>query len=210
MDTITQLTNNLFIGGYGAAMNEQLMINNNITQILTLNNKLNLITEFKLPYSHLNDYHIVDIHDTVNFDITIGIDQCTKIIHNAINNNENILVHCYCGVSRSVIVCIGYFIQYKQMQLFDAFEYIRRKRNMVEPSFNFINLIIRHYGLSYEENIYKYELYCIFKNKYNVYIQHINTEHSIQLKNKMNNSFKKIFQIEYDDFEKKLFMTVLF
>ena len=72
-----------------------------------------------------------------------GIDEYTKedldnIIEFIKKNNDNVLIHCMMGRSRSATVILYYLIKIHDMSLESAIEYLLSKRYVVNPSIKFI------------------------------------------------------------------------
>ena len=55
-----------------------------------------------------------------------------------IKRNLKILVHCVQGISRSTTVIIAYLIKYKQMNLKQAYDFVRERRSIAKPRKEFI------------------------------------------------------------------------
>ena len=73
-----------------------------------------------------------------------GVDEYTEedldnIIEFIKKNNDNVLIHCMMGRSRSATVILYYLIKIHNMNLDDAIEYLISKRYVVNPSIKFIN-----------------------------------------------------------------------
>ena len=48
------------------------------------------------------------------------------------------MIHCRHGVSRSASIVIGYLIKFKKLKYEDAFNFVKSKRNCINPNSNFI------------------------------------------------------------------------
>ena len=55
------------------------------------------------------------------------------------HNNKKILVHCYMGSSRSAIIIINYLVFQKNMELKDAIDFLKQKRNLININENFVD-----------------------------------------------------------------------
>lgn len=188
MDTITEIIPHLFVGGYGGAMNEELLTINNIKSIITLHSKL------ELPHKNKYEYYLFDMYDIENFQIEDYFNEILNIIHKSIQNNNNILIHCYCGASRSVTFCIAYLIQYQNMTLVQSYELIRKKREIIEPNEGFIKKLIIWYKQSKDDfeiyveylriiniinaikitNVENVNAICFYKKKLNTLLKKLN------------------------------------
>ena len=51
---------------------------------------------------------------------------------------EGVLIHCLAGISRSVTVTLAYLMHALNLDLNEAFDYVRRKRANIAPNFNFM------------------------------------------------------------------------
>lgn len=60
-----------------------------------------------------------------------------QLLHDAMETNRHILVHCQSGHSRSATVIIAYLILYKRMSFEQAYEYVKTKRPLIKPNFQF-------------------------------------------------------------------------
>jgi atypical dual specificity phosphatase len=191
MDTITEILPSLFIGGYGGAMNEILLQKYNIKTIITLNKKL------KLPHSdnYKYEYYLYDMDDVPSFSIKVYFNEITDIIHDSIEKKNNVLIHCYCGVSRSVSFCIAYLIKYCNMTLVQSYEFIRTKRPIIEPNDGFIKQLQIYYKQSQEELDIYYE-----------YLRIINIIDSIKLTYNNNNDAIIIYKKKMENLKKKINM----
>ena len=90
---------------------------------------------------NLSDYPDVKIKDY--FDTT------TSVIHEQLEKNKNVYVHCHAGVSRSTTMIIAYLMKYKNMSLESALMLCRKKRPMVNPNSGFMEQL-----RDYEQELY--------------------------------------------------------
>ena len=54
-----------------------------------------------------------------------------------------VLVHCQAGISRSATLCLAYLITSHKVSLSDAFQYVKRRRNVISPNFNFMGQLLK-------------------------------------------------------------------
>ncbi|CAF3011396.1 unnamed protein product [Rotaria socialis] len=59
-------------------------------------------------------------------------------------NNENVLVHCQAGFSRSSAIVLAYLLKYQQKTLLAAYGYLTERRRLAEPNGCFLLQLIRY------------------------------------------------------------------
>ena len=83
----------------------------------------------------------------LKFDLEDDDDQhipnCFEKAHDFINNSQNnVLIHCYAGVSRSATIVLSYLIKYHNMTVQDAKAFVKKKRPCICPNHGFISQLI--------------------------------------------------------------------
>ena len=125
----TYIIDNIFLGSSFNASNEDLLDNLKIKRIVNIS--------YDIPNYHNNlDYFYLKMKDD-------GIDEFNKEqLDNIINfikkDNNNVLIHCMMGRSRSATVVLYYLIKIHNMTLDESLEYLLSKRYVVNPSLKFI------------------------------------------------------------------------
>lgn len=84
------------------------------------------------------EYLDIKMNDTPDEQLNNFIDTCVKFIDFAVNSNQNILVNCYAGKSRSASILIAYFMIKRNLDFDTAFNYIKQFRNVIEPNKGFM------------------------------------------------------------------------
>ena len=92
---------------------------------------------FEVLYYPLSDERDCDISTAIET-ISFYIDSLHKN-----NPNSKMLVHCSAGISRSASVLIGYCIIYKNLNLLNAFKFIKNIRKQIGPRPSFIKQLIK-------------------------------------------------------------------
>ncbi len=130
---INHIIDKLFASSKEIADDDNVLINNQIKIIISLNNQkpINKIDNIK--------YYIFDIEDNPNFDIIKYCNQIYDIIENSQDNkeSENILIHCDAGVSRTGTILIFYLMKKYKYTYNKAFEFIKLKRPCIIPNQGF-------------------------------------------------------------------------
>ena len=138
-------------GGTKDAGDKEILVNLGITHILN-------VTEREKNYFENNDdvkveYKQIPLRDNAQQNISKYFKITNKYMDDIIGeylNNDNwnkndkgnvMLVHCQCGVSRSASIVIGYLMynEYFKMKYMDAFNYVRKRRSVIDPNYSFVN-----------------------------------------------------------------------
>lgn len=61
-------------------------------------------------------------------------------------NGGRVLVHCQAGVSRSSTIAIAYVMVRLSMTMLEAFQFVKSKRPIVAPNFNFMGQLLDFEG----------------------------------------------------------------
>ena len=122
------IPNKLYLGNNEAAKNLELLKKNNITSILICGYFLSEFFPNEFNYKTLefedNEFEII------TFALVKGI--------NFIDDNKCVFVHCRMGVSRSSSVVISYLMFHFKITYEEAYEYVLKKKNNIQPNENFI------------------------------------------------------------------------
>lgn len=140
---ITQISNYLFLSDIECSQNLSTLTQNNIKHIINLSNAE------KYQKFDTVKYFDINIDDDTNSNISIYFDKCIEIINNCVNNYENILIHCVCGVSRSVTIVIAYLIS-NSLTLNEALIHVKKLRNnqYTQPNIGFFKQLL-HFEKKY-------------------------------------------------------------
>ena len=146
---------NLFIGSYDDSIDTNQLVKNNILHVINVAKECN-------HYNKLNNitYHKFDIDDCKNFSENVFND-VFNLINMFSENRENVIIHCKHGMSRSATFVLYYLIKKHNFSLEKSIKYLKKCRNIVDPSIVLINMLtkydtsfdIKKEGIKYITNI---------------------------------------------------------
>lgn len=122
----------LYLGNYDFAKKRENLLNLNITNVLVCGNEL------ETPFEKEIKYMKIPLKDIIEDSILPYINQCCDFI----NDSKKILVHCNAGISRSPSIIIAYLIKEKKMKFEEAFNYVKKKRN-IKPNESFYKELMK-------------------------------------------------------------------
>ncbi len=79
----------------------------------------------------------------------IVFNKVTAFIHQQVQAERKVLVHCHMGVSRSVTMVLAYLIEYEAMTLGEAYQVVLAGRSIAYPHNALIHSLVVHYRLPY-------------------------------------------------------------
>lgn len=135
----------IFISGITSIRRQQRVKEEGVTAIVRLDSG----TERDECWS-ADDFTV--LHEPFNDCAAIPADlipKITRFIHEQIQNNGAVLVHCTMGISRSTAAVMAYLIEYHGMSLEQALATIRAGRKQAYPHRALVASLIRHYRLPY-------------------------------------------------------------
>lgn len=149
---ITEIVPHLFLSNWFSSNNPNVLYKNKIKAVLTLET-IDKPVEI-LQYQRANNIQsmYIRIPDAPNADISQYFDLTYDFIDKYISKGENVLVHCYAGVSRSATIVLNYIIRKyfetatkpddPQQLLQSALQFVRRQRPVVNPNQGFLNQLL--------------------------------------------------------------------
>ena len=113
---IVPLGNNILIGNYSSSTNKQLLLNNNITDILSI------MSVFKPAFPKDFNYYHIKAYDDNYHDMTLNFLESNTYINEILNYNSKfknnrtrrIFIYCETGKSLSVLAVLSYYMFLKQ------------------------------------------------------------------------------------------------
>jgi dual specificity MAP kinase phosphatase len=135
---MTHIIDGLYIGSESNAKNFEELSSEQIRCIVNVTSHV--------PLYHLEQfqYYHIPADDTQKQNLLEYFDQAYSFIHNAIENNEKVLVHCVAGISRSPAIVIGFLMRYANMNMNEAYDFVKRKRSIVSPNLNFMGQLLEY------------------------------------------------------------------
>ena len=122
---INQIDDKLWLGNLIAAENIEDLKSKNITKVLSA-----LKVYFPTYDQNFFIHKAIDIDDSNNQNIIQYFGECL----NFINGEQNVLVHCGAGISRSSSIVIAYIMWKRKMNYDDAIKFVKEKRAFIWPN----------------------------------------------------------------------------
>ena len=119
---------NIYLGNHNAAENE------NFLKMYDIKTVINCAAELQYDYKDLISYEL-NMYDMPEERIISVFESAYKFVKKHLNNN--ILVHCYMGISRSASFVIFYLMKEEKWDYETCFDYIQKKRPCVSPNYGF-------------------------------------------------------------------------
>lgn len=127
-ENMNEITDNLFIGNFDAALDVEQLLKNRITHVLNLRSTTNrslveMYDEHDITFAH------VAMEDSILFDMRENINAAISFIQVALGNGGRVLIHCYKGKSRAPTVATAYLMSSTDMDACQAANVVKRRRN---------------------------------------------------------------------------------
>jgi hypothetical protein len=128
-----EITTNLYLGNSINAADEDILSEYNITTIINVTDSIPNFFENKF------NYYNIPIKDRNDALFGSELKTVSEIIHDKIQNNEKVFVHCVEGRSRSVTVIIYYLMKYKNYSFNEAYKFIKNKKEIINLNISFVD-----------------------------------------------------------------------
>ena len=151
MNEITQLSEHLFLSNWETSNNTHVLKKYNIKAVLTIETRPKPYYILKYYANNNINYGFVYLPDMPSANIKQFFDYTYKFIDDHIQKGENVLVHCWAGISRSVAIILNYilkkyYMKYKRIQTMDpenaiisTIYNIRKFRPIINPNQGFLD-----------------------------------------------------------------------
>ena len=87
-------------------------------------------------------YLRIPIQDSCETQISDYFDLTHEFIEEALKNNENILVHCYAGISRSPTIVMSYLMKKNKLSFKEIHDLVKTKRKKINPNLSFVGQLL--------------------------------------------------------------------
>jgi len=107
---ITEIIPHLFLSNWFTSNNPNVLYQNNIKAVITIET-LEKPSDILL-YQQMNEIEsmYINLPDSPSANIYQYFDTTYSFIKNKISKGENVLVHCYAGISRSSTIVLNYIL----------------------------------------------------------------------------------------------------
>lgn len=126
----------LFIGSEIHASQKELLQRLGITSIVNVSRNIPNFFEGTFYYKS------IPVDDTYNADIGSWFEEAAEFIDSVKDSKGRVLVHCQAGISRSATICLAYLIRRYRLRLDEAYEYVKKRRSVISPNFNFMGQLL--------------------------------------------------------------------
>uniref|UniRef100_UPI0037E8F076 dual specificity protein phosphatase 16 n=1 Tax=Semicossyphus pulcher TaxID=241346 RepID=UPI0037E8F076 len=133
----TRILPHLYLGCQRDVLNKDLMQQNDIAYVLNASN-----TCPKPDFIHESHFLRVPVNDSFCEKILPWLDRSVEFIEKAKASNARVLVHCLAGISRSATIAIAYIMKRMDMNLDEAYRFVKEKRPTISPNFNFLGQLL--------------------------------------------------------------------
>lgn len=130
---LSQVSPSVYISGYEAAKNPELLRSSSITHIL------NLAGESKCPNALSSSYHYFSLKmpDNPKIDILFFLYFAMDFIINSVKNKGKVLVHCVKGTSRAAAVALAYLMLQGYSEQ-EAYAFLNSAHPNIDPNLGFV------------------------------------------------------------------------
>lgn len=129
---LTEILPNLYVGNIGSAFHKEKMQELGITHVVCA------IKGTDAPFPDDFKYLNIEAIDIEEEDLLTEFNRTSEFIDQCLNNSGKCLVHCVCGVSRSVsIICAYLLYKNKARHVQEAINMVQTKRQIANPNLGF-------------------------------------------------------------------------
>ena len=155
---ITKIIDNLFISNWDTSNNILELHKNKIKAVLTIETRQKPDSIINYYRSNNIDFLFLRLNDLPKENIRKYFDISYDFINKHISKGNNVLVHCWAGVSRSTTLVLNYLMRKYYLEnimnkcrsecvLVYFLKYCQSKRPIINPNSGFINQLISYYKM---------------------------------------------------------------
>lgn len=135
--TASQVLPFLYLGNERDAAELERLRRHNITYVLN-------VTAHVPQYWHAQGIHYkrIPASDSAQQNLKQYFEEAIEYIDDARQNGASVLIHCHAGVSRSATITIAYILKHTKMGMSDAYKFVKGKRSIISPNFNFLGQLL--------------------------------------------------------------------
>jgi hypothetical protein len=153
-----QITEKIFLGNEDTARDKKILIKNNISNILVCAEGCDIF------YPDIFKYKILYLDDAIDENLLCWLYEAFNFID---SSEKNIYIHCVMGVSRSASITIGYLMYKQKKDYEEVFNFVKSKREEIEPNSGFVKQL-KDLNKILKENNYNIECLKKYENEKNI------------------------------------------
>jgi len=128
---LTQVLPRLYLGTQEDAEQEEKMTNLGITHIISIVGGGR--------YSHYCENHMyIPLRDNGSSDLLAELERSYDFMVESQKPDNTLFIHCQLGQNRSASFVIGFLMRYQQCCLFEAYKFLKEKRELIHPHHKYI------------------------------------------------------------------------
>lgn len=138
-----EIIDGIYIGNINSVYDVKKIKELGITHIISV------LAGFIPPFTNDFNYLVLNALDTINTDMSKNFKSTNKFIDDALENYGKVLIHCMAGRSRSVTILAAYIINIYGFPVEKTLNFIKSKRNIIQPNNSFKNQLTYYYDELY-------------------------------------------------------------
>lgn len=138
-----EIVDGIFLGALSSSYNKEELRKREITHVVSV------LAGYEPPFPGEFNYMVINALDNQSSNLIEVFDEVNMFITDAIMNNENVLIHCAYGRSRSATITAAYLIKTFGMNLERVLSVLKSKREIVEPNSNYVKQLGDYYKMKF-------------------------------------------------------------
>ena len=137
-DTMNYICDNIYLGDSVAASDEDFLKEYNISTVV------NCAADYTSIYKDIK-FMELKLYDSDNQNLFPKFEIAYKFIKTNSKNNNNILIHCMLGMSRSSSLVIFYLMKERKWDFDTCYNFVKEKRPIIDPIYGFEKQLREYY-----------------------------------------------------------------